>query len=229
VITHEYSDESTSLWQLHFGGDRNFCYLLGDRLTGEAAAFDPGFNAEAFKATASEHGLEIKKILITHAHADHLGQALELARNTGASLHAGKGEKMPGAVVLHDGDRIPLGERSIVVVSTPGHSAGHVCFLFEKILITGDLLFCGKVGGTGTYFPGSSAEAEWNSLQRVLELPDDIRVYPGHDYYGGEGKMLFSTIGYERQNNPFLVCKSFEAFRRLKENWEAYKAEHGIR
>ena len=85
------------------------------------------------------------------------------------------------------------------------------------------------MGGTGDYFPGSSAEAQWDSLGRVLELPDETRVFPGHDYYGGRGLRPHSTIGIERTENPFLLCADFEAFMTLKETWAAYKAAHGIR
>jgi len=84
------------------------------------------------------------------------------------------------------------------------------------------------VGGTGGHFPGSSAEQEWASLQRVLQLPDATVVLPGHDYYGGAGSMTHSTVGHERAHNPFLAG-DFAAFVQLKENWAAYKKEHGIR
>ena len=229
MIIHEYSDDYIRFLQLHLGGDRNFSYLIGDRQSGEAAAVDPGFRADQFAAAAAQRDLEIKLILITHGHSDHAGTADKLAQLTGATLHAGKEEQVPGAVAVTDGDRLTLGERSIFVYHTPGHSPGHVCYLFEERLITGDLLFCGKVGGTGSHFPGSSPRAEWDSLQRIMRLPNDIGVFPGHDYYGGEGKMQHSTIGYEKQHNPFLLCESFEAFCRLKDTWESYKAEHGIR
>jgi hydroxyacylglutathione hydrolase len=168
-------------------------------------------------------------ILITHAHSDHMDAADELSRLTGAGLHAGKDERVPGSVTAKDGDRLVLGESRILVYHTPGHTPGHTCYLFEKRLITGDLLFCGKVGGTGPHFPGSSAEAEWNSLRRIVSLDQGTYIFPGHDYYGGKGTRTHSTIGYEKRHNPFLLCNSFEAFCHLKDNWESYKTEHGIR
>jgi hydroxyacylglutathione hydrolase len=229
MVIHEYSDSDICFLQLHLGGDRNFCYLLGDRQSRMAAAIDPGFAADQFAAAAAERGLEIKLILITHAHSDHVGQAARLARLTKAARYAGKEEKMPNAMIVKDGERLALGIRTILAYQTPGHSRGHFCYRFEDRLMTGDLLFCGKVGGTGRHFPGSSPEAEWDSLQRILSLPDEIGIFPGHDYYGGEGKMPHSTIGFERRHNPFLLCNSFEAFCNLKDNWESYKADHGIR
>lgn len=229
MILYEESDRETCILQMHLGGDRNFCYLLGDIESGEAAAVDPGFRAARFAAAASDRGLRITRILITHGHSDHADKAGELAKITGAAVYAGRGENVPQAVALNDGELLPLGRKAVLAFHTPGHTPGHMCYLFGKRLITGDLLFCGKVGGTGSSFPGSSAEAEWDSLQRILKLPDSVEVFPGHDYFGGKGRMQHSTVGYERRNNPFLLCMSFEDFRRLKDTWDSYKAEHGIR
>ena len=229
MIIYEYSDDHILFLQLHLGGDRNFCYLLGDRRSRSAAAVDPGFAARQFAAAATERNLEIRLILITHAHSDHVGAADELARLTGASLCAATEENIPDSAGVNDGDQLILGEKRIRAYHTPGHSPGHTCYLFEKRLITGDLLFCGKVGGTGSHFPGSSTEAEWHSLQRIATLDEEICVFPGHDYYGGKGTKSNSTIGYEKRNNPFLLCENFEAFCHLKNSWESYKIEHGIR
>jgi glyoxylase-like metal-dependent hydrolase (beta-lactamase superfamily II) len=214
--------------QLHLGGDRNFHYLLGDPNTGLAAAVDPGFDAAGFLAAAADEGLRIATILVTHGHGDHTGAAAELARRTGAPVLAGRAGVVPEAAALTDGGTVRVGELAITTLATPGHAPDHFCFLAAGHLVTGDLLFCGKVGGTGAHFPGSSARQEWNSLQRILELPDDTVVLPGHDYYGGEGVMPHSTIGHERTHNPFLVG-DYAAFLDLKENWAAYKQEHGIR
>ena len=125
--------------------------------------------------------------------------------------------------------QLSLGNLVVEAVSTPGHSPGHFCFLFGGHLVTGDILFCGKVGGTGAYFPGSSARQEYDSLQRLLQLPDETIVWPGHDYYGGVGQMPHSTIGHEKVHNPFLTAGGFDGFCELKENWAAYKQEHNIR
>ncbi len=229
MIIHDHSDAEVRFLQLHLGGDRNFCYLLGDRETNAAAAVDPGYEPERMLAIAEEHGLRIRYILATHGHGDHIGGIQRLAALTGATVHAGRKENVPGAAPLDDGDSLALGRHRLEVLFTPGHTRGHVCFLFKGRLMTGDLLFCGKVGGTGPFFPGSSAEAEWDSLHRLLVLPAATLVFPGHDYYGGEGSMPHSTIAHEREHNPFLLCLDFEAFCELKENWAAYKQEHGIR
>ena len=228
TIISEYRDEQIHFLQLHLGGDRNFCYVLGELRSGQAAVVDPGFRANQLADLVAERRLGIRYILITHAHSDHIGQARKLADITGAVLYAGAQERVPGAAVAGDEQKWHMVEKTVLAFSTPGHSPDHRCYLFENRLMTGDLLFCGKVGGTGSHFPDSSPEEEWNSLKRIISLPDEILLFPGHDYYGGEGKMTHSTIGYEKQHNPFLQCESFEAFLYLKQNWESYKREHGI-
>lgn len=225
----DLSRDDVRFYRLQLGGDRNFSYLFGDKTKGWAAAIDPGFAADEFQVQAAGLGLKIQHILITHGHSDHAGAAGDLARITGAEIHAGPQDQVPEALPLADGQEIQVGGLTIQALHTPGHTAGHICFHCGNILVTGDLLFCGKIGGTGPHFPGSSAEAEYASLQRLMQLPDETGVFPGHDYYGGEGTMPDSTIGFERRHNPFLTVADFTAFCHLKDNWAEYKQKHGIR
>jgi glyoxylase-like metal-dependent hydrolase (beta-lactamase superfamily II) len=228
-MIHDHSTDRVRFMQIHLGGDRNFCYLIGDPRAGTAAAVDPGFEPERMRDIAATEGLTIARILITHGHADHTAGTGRLRELTGAEVHAGPEERVPGALPLTDGQVLELGQLSITALATPGHSPGHFCFLCEDRLVTGDILFCGKVGGTGSFFPGSSARQEYDSLNRLMKLPPDTMVFPGHDYYGGPGQRPSSTIGHEKENNPFLTAPDFEAFCHLKDNWAAYKKEHNLR
>jgi len=109
------------------------------------------------------------------------------------------------------------------ILFTPGHYLDSICILTEDKLMTGDTLFVGCIGGTGSR--GSSAEKQFHSLfEIILKLDDAVEVYPGHNY----GETPYSTIGYERANNPFLSRTQFDDFTWLKAHWEEYKAEHGI-
>ncbi len=226
---NDLSRDGLVLLQVHLGGDRNWQYLLADPAADRAAVVDPGHDPGGMAALAAERGLSIERILITHGHGDHTAGAAELARLTGAVIHAGRADTVDGAEAVTDGQTITVGDLVIEALLTPGHAPDHVCYRCGPALITGDLLFCGKVGGTGPYFAGSSAAAQWDSLARILSVPDDVLVLPGHDYYGGEGAMPWSTIGHERRCNPFLLCPDLAAFENLKANWAAYKKEHGIR
>ncbi len=229
MIVTDFSCDHLSFLQLQLGGDRNFQYLIGDTRTGVAAAVDPGFAADQMQDFARGNGLQITHILITHGHSDHNGQATQLAEMTGAQVFAGDAGSLPEAQQLDDDQLLHVGGLIVRALATPGHALDHFCFMCQDCLVTGDLLFCGKVGGTGPGFPGSSAQQEWDSLQRLLLLPPETRVYPGHNYFGGEGAMPFSTLAHERQYNPFLTSGGFGEFCDLKENWAAYKQEHGIR
>ena len=205
--------------QIATAGDRNFSYLIGDEVSGEAALVDPGYRPDLLLERVRARKLRLLYVLNTHAHADHTGENAAVIQRTGARLAAFGHGDLP----LAHGDRIRLGGLEIETLHTPGHTEESVCFRVEGKLITGDTLFVGKIGGTSGR---DAARREYDSLHRVLcVLPPETEVWPGHDY----GVRPSSTLGDELRENPFLLRESFESFCELKDNWAEYKRAHGIR
>jgi len=196
------------------------CSVIGDESTREGLVIDPGDNIEDVVSIVRKHNLQIKQIVVTHAHIDHVGGAMKLRAATGAAILLNQNDyallKMldaqaawigvapPGKVEIDhsvaQADSIKTGSLSADVIHTPGHTEGSICLYFpaEKKLIAGDTLFAGSIGRTD--LPGGSFEKIIRSLHdKVLELPDDTVVIPGHG--------PLTTIGRERHSNPFLVAK----------------------
>jgi len=208
------------------GGDRNFGYVLADEQTGRAALVDASYDPDRLVRWAESEGYSITHILTTHDHADHANGNARARELTGAQvvMHVdGAGE---ADIRVNDGDTIAVGRLEVRVIGTPGHNPSHVCYYVEergkRAVFTGDTLFVGKVGGTDF---GEGARLEYESLHtKLMGLPADTRVLPGHDV----GVKPESTIGHERQHNPFLVQPDLEAFVRLKRTWPEYKKAHNI-
>jgi hydroxyacylglutathione hydrolase len=195
------------------------CSIIGDEQTREAMVIDPGDDIDRIVAIVRQHGLTVKQIVITHGHIDHVGGAMKLKQRTGAPILINEkdhallkmlavqaawiGAAPPGPVEIdqpvRDADVIAVGTLTATVMHTPGHTEGSVCLYLpqEKTLVTGDTLFAGSIGRTD--LPGGNFDNIMRSLRdRVLALPDDTTVVPGH------GPM--TTIGEERESNPFLNC-----------------------
>jgi len=193
------------------------CSVIGDEESREAMVIDPGDNIEQIMTIVERNGLTVKQIVVTHAHIDHVGGAMKLKQRTGAPILLNQNDDMllkmldvqaawigvrpPGPVTidqsLADADTLKVGGIQASVLHTPGHTEGSVCVYFpsEQKLIAGDTLFAGSIGRTD--LPGVSTEKIIRSLhQKVLALPDETIVVPGH----GE----LTTIGEERETNPFL-------------------------
>ncbi len=209
--------------QIRAGGDRNFSYLIGDEETKEAAIVDPSYSPENSLQAAEKKDLKTVYVIGTHAHGDHTGGIAVLKGKTGAKVVMHTSAPGNADVRVADGDTLKLGKLELRVIHTPGHTPDSICILADGKLVTGDTLFVGKIGGTGT---DEAARVEYDSLfNKLMKLDDHIEVYPGHDY----GVAPTSTIGHERQTNPFLLRKEFKDFKWLKDNWAAYKLEHGIK
>jgi glyoxylase-like metal-dependent hydrolase (beta-lactamase superfamily II) len=196
------------------------CSIIGDEATREAMVIDPGDDIDDVLTILGKHNLEVKQIVVTHAHIDHVGGAMKLRAATGAPILLNQndlalltmldvqavwvGMADPGRVEIDqsvgNADTVKAGSLSANVLHTPGHTEGSICLYFpvENKLIAGDTLFAGSIGRTD--LPGGSFEKIIRSLhQTVLALPDDTVVVPGHG--------PLTTIGEERENNPFLVKK----------------------
>ena len=182
------------------------CYLLEDEKNKLAAVVDPGGDAGRILSQAQTDGVEIKLILLTHAHFDHTGGVAELHAalpDVPVYLHPDDAALLGtqvfpaiGAptVPYEEGDRVELGDLEIQVLHTPGHTPGGVCLLTGDVLFTGDTLFCGSMGRTD--FAGGSYEQIMASLKRLAQLPGDFHVLPGH--------MDTSTLDRERKTNYYL-------------------------
>ena len=209
--------------QIRAGGDRNFGYLVGDRTAGQAVLIDPSYSPDAFVERAREQRLTVTHIVNTHSHPDHTNGNERAAALTGAPVAAHPA--LQSQVALPDSAELPVGRLRLRCLHVPGHCADHLV-LYEptyRLLITGDLLFVGKVGGTSG---DADARTEWDSLQRLVrEIPDEATVWPGHDY----GVRPSSTMALEKATNPFLRCANVDAFLQLKSSWATFKKDHGVK
>jgi glyoxylase-like metal-dependent hydrolase (beta-lactamase superfamily II) len=208
--------------QIDAGGDRNFAYLIADGEGGVAALFDPPPDPARYADLITKHRLKVQYIVITHGHNDHCWGVGPAKRAYGGKVVGHVSMHLGLDVKVDEGDTLDLGGVRLRFLYTPGHTDDHVCVVCGNKVITGDTLFVGKVGGTDL---GPGARREWESLKKLVQLPDDTEVWPGHDY----GVAPSSTIGHEKKTNPFLLQPDFDAFVHLKANWLDYKRQHGIK
>jgi len=193
------------------------CTILGDEVSRQAMVVDPGDNIPEILTRLAKHGLTVRQIVVTHAHIDHVGGAALLKKVTGAPVFLNQQdldllgmmemqarwlgiptpEVAPPDASADDGLALGVPSFPAEVLHTPGHTPGSICLLFPgpQLLLAGDTLFAGSIGRTD--LPGGDGRRILRSLRdRLLVLPDVTRVLPGH---GPE-----TTIGEERQSNPFL-------------------------
>jgi len=211
--------------QIRTGGDRNFGYLLGDRAAGVGVLIDPSYAPEVMVDRARAQGLRITHIINTHGHPDHVNGNEQAVALTGAAIAAHRDCPARPSVPLDSSTVMGVGGLSLEFEHVPGHCRDHLV-VYEsthRLLVTGDILFVGKVGGTSN---DEDARVEWQSLRRILErFPADATVWPGHDY----GARPSSTLAMERESNPFLQCADIGAFLQLKRDWPHVKATLGLK
>jgi glyoxylase-like metal-dependent hydrolase (beta-lactamase superfamily II) len=201
--------------KLEVGPFASNCYIIGSEADREGMIIDPGDEAKLILSEVKDLGLDIKVIALTHGHIDHIGALKEVKEATGAqvaihtddvrtlkqkllSIFLGIRHRSPPPPdwLLEDGDTISLGNLKFTVLHTPGHTPGGICLLGEGVLFSGDTLFNYGVGRAD--LPGGSYSQLIESIRnRLMVLPDEVAVYPGH---GPE-----TTIGAERRGNPFLI------------------------
>ena len=195
-------------------------YLVACPDAGEALLIDPGGPSDELMAKLRDEGWRLRWIVNTHGHADHTAGNGQWALDTGARIvihqldweffqtpamqAAARAEGFPpltrADVLVADGQHIPLGSRDILVLHTPGHTPGAICLYCPGHLFTGDTLFVGAAGRTD--LAGGSLTQLISSLEeKIMPLPDDTRIWPGHDY----GDTPTSTLGEEKVNNPYLT------------------------
>lgn len=180
------------------------CYLLEDEDTRSAAIIDPGGEARGILGQAKADGVQVKAILLTHSHYDHTGAVRELREalpGVPVYLHPADAAQLGTAVMppigetlsYQEGDTVPVGNLTVQVLHTPGHTPGGVTLRVEDVLFTGDTLFQGSMGRTDL---GGSYTEIMASLKRLGQLEGDLQVLPGH--------MGVSTLDRERKSNYFL-------------------------
>lgn len=189
------------------------CWLLWDD-DGHALLIDPGDESERLLRALRDRELTLSAIVLTHAHFDHMMAVPALQEATGAPLFVHEADvpalsddhksltswvgvscRLVADRVLHGGESVTVGDITLEVVHTPGHTPGSCCFRWGTLLFTGDTLFVGSVGRTD--FPGGDPAVLCRSLQQLKALPDDWMILPGHEGVG--------TLGNEKKTNPFMV------------------------
>ena len=192
-----------------------YTYIIASAKGREAVIIDPVIeNVESYISILNELELKLVKVIDTHIHADHVTGASKLKQSTNCSTIMG--EHTPADTVdikLKDDDIIKIDQLEIKAMYTPGHTSDSYSFLMDSYLFSGDTLL---INGTGrTDFQNGSSKDAYNSIfNRLLKLPEDTILYPGHDYNGKES----STIGNEKKFNPRLQVKNVDEYVDLMSN-----------
>ena len=213
----EGASGETRILQLEVGMMENLNEIVADP-EGRAFIVDPAYEVDRLLREAAAHDMKIEAVLVTHTHHDHVDGVWDMVRLTGAKVYVGRGELdalrkiAPEAelVALDGGEVFSVGATSVRAIATPGHTLAGISYAFDGCVCTGDTLFVGGCGRSD--FPGGDPRVLWASLQALAALPEETRVYPGHDY----GATPTSTIAHEVHTNPYLRCTDEAAFVALR-------------
>jgi hydroxyacylglutathione hydrolase len=228
----------------------NYLWLVHDQASGETAAVDPG-DAAPVLAEAERRGWALGQVWNTHWHRDHTGGNLAIKAATGARVSGPGAEDIPGRdIALGEGAEVRLGDRVGRVIDVPGHTLGHIALVFdqERTAFVGDTLFA---MGCGRLFEGSPQQM-YRSLQRLAALPAETRLYCAHEYTLGNARFaahaepsnqaiadrlrrvaelrergeitLPTSVGEERETNPFVRASNAEEFARLRQEKDSFRS-----
>jgi hydroxyacylglutathione hydrolase len=191
--------------QLQLGPMENFVYLVGAKDAKETAIVDAAWDVEAALQAAREDGRVVTHALVSHHHFDHTNGLPDVLAKGGirVHVHARDAEALApdvrGEVTrVSAGDAVEVGPLRIQAFHTPGHTPGSTCWHAEGSLFAGDTVFVNACGRCD--LPGGNVEQMFESLSRVSKLPEETRLYPGHDY----GDVKVSSVGREKTNNPYF-------------------------
>jgi hydroxyacylglutathione hydrolase len=209
--------------QIEIGPMQNYVYLIGSTESRKAAVVDAAWDIDEILRIAAQDEMEITHALVTHTHPDHVGggfAGMEIAGVTEllekckakVVVHKAEAEFIKGLsssdiIKTDTGDKVDVGGLEIQLMHTPGHTPGSQCFLVDNRVVSGDTLFidaCGRVD-----FPGGSPEQMYYSLtQKLMALPDDMILFPGHNY----APLKHATMGEQKKTNPYLQFSSLKHF-----------------
>lgn len=203
---------SLYLKQIEVGPMGNFIYLIGDRQKKECVMVDPAWEVDRVLGEAQADDMKVVAGLVTHTHFDHCNGVEGLISKTQANIYVHKNEAeflkgMKSHIKKTDaGEKLTVGDIEITFLHTPGHTPGSQCFLLENRLVSGDTLFINACGRCD--LPGGNAEQMYYSLQNLAKLDERTILLPGHNY----ADEPTSTIGKEKQNNPYYQFHSLSEF-----------------
>jgi hydroxyacylglutathione hydrolase len=183
----------------------NFVYLVMEEKTREAMVIDSGWETGPILALSKDLGAGVRYAVATHGHFDHVSTLGEVSRELGAKVVAHEDSELECDVRVRDGDQLMLGKAEVNFLHTPGHTEDSICIYDGREVFTGDTLFVGTIGR----FDRGSVEAMYDSLHRkILGLPPDTIIYPGHDY----GEVKHRSLREEIGSNPFLSARDYRGF-----------------